>query len=343
MNVDLPKKLEETRLKLMERDAAIETLESRLVEKNEQLTAAFGTIEDYRIEQERISSETSHYGGIYASITEQLKAIRSERDELQKQTESLKGQLTLSNDFSKQKDLRLVKEMQLTDELRKRSGFQALQEEKAHALRQRDQAVSDSNEWSERYEARIEELTTRAAKLEDVVKQRNTELQSAEDAEALAREEAEEERQATDSAHVEMKALQEKCQELEDTLKKVQAAATKRKELGAETNVRPAFSSVTGPRAESYGFGSTPGNAQPAVLHQNGPGTPPIAPPDIQEIVITPGGTATQSAFRSIHGIHQPDGSFGRYRNRKSVTRPMDGDSMHSSSSKGSKEMDQGE
>lgn len=115
--------------KLQERDSIIEELSNTLAEVQDQLESAYKDIELHKHEKKRLLDARDFQGETWESVTQQIRAMQSERVELLKQLDASKGQTGLANESIDKVQALLNHERQANAALRKRQELKSLQEE----------------------------------------------------------------------------------------------------------------------------------------------------------------------------------------------------------------------
>ncbi|KAK3697364.1 hypothetical protein LTR37_017509 [Vermiconidia calcicola] len=202
------KRLDETLAMLEDREKAIEAPNAPLANTREQLESANEDIDSHELELNRLTSMSSLQGSTYKSIEQQMKAVRSERDELSKQLNASKGQAELANDTITRLRTLLDNERQTSAGLRKSQGWAALQEEKKAAA-----------EVSELEKQRKEDLQNEIHALQETLRETKEELRSVQEA---AVEMSENGRQEKKALQDETKLLKENIKELREGIEMLQ-------------------------------------------------------------------------------------------------------------------------
>ncbi|KAK1037031.1 hypothetical protein LTS16_013164 [Friedmanniomyces endolithicus] len=322
---------------LKERDRTNEGLEAMLAETQEQLQIANKDIVFRELEKARLKSFEAIQGQTYQSIGEQMKAIRAERAELLKQLDVSKGQNELITDTVIHVQALLDEERQTNAALRKRQGYATLQDEMRAAVEASEQAKRDTLETIQIEEHKRGELQHEIEALQNTVKAAQDQVASAETATMVALGVATAER--NEKAHIQsqLEDSQNSAQELRDVLASIQLAALKTPSEHHEVR-------AAGPAGQDYfRHHSVPGNihsgengssgatGSPILASPGGmvmtPGSPPTSP-------YSPGGTPS-GGFRTVHGQHRADGSFGGYRTERRGMRRTKTDSLYDLSVKG--------
>ncbi|KAK1039020.1 hypothetical protein LTS16_011500 [Friedmanniomyces endolithicus] len=322
---------------LKERDRTNEGLEAMLAETKEQLQIANKDIVFRELEKARLKSFEAIQSQTYQSIGEQMKAIKSERAELLKQLDVSMSQNEFITDTGIRVQAELDEEKQTNAALRKRQGYATLQDEMRAAVEASEQAKRDTLETIQIEEQKRGVLQLEIETLRNTVKAAQDQVASAETATTVALGVAAAER--NEKAHIQsqLEDSQNSAQELRDVLASIQLAALKTPSEHHE--VRPA-----GPTGQDYfRHHSVPGNihsgqngssvatGSPILASPGGmvmtPGSPPTSP-------YSPGGTPS-GGFRTVHGQHRADGSFGGYRTERRGMRRSKTDSLYDLSVKG--------
>lgn len=327
--------LSQAKMEIEERDQSIEALKNDLEEAYDRLETARKEKEEHELEKESFLSERTLQGTTYQSVGEQIKAIKFERDELQKQLDAEKGQNKMTQAAAADLRKRLDEERLKTAQLRTRQGFTALEEKKAAVLGLEEEKKA----WLQKSRQMEEEhsmMLGKIGELQSALQIMEKETTSARTGTVHAMTELESERARYLQLQDELAHLKVDYRELQETLESVQAAASgsRAKSPGSDTqDARNPFSRTGSTMGldQSVEAAQNPGNHPLAMFNSPGDLTPvepvespPMPPtngstaqpqPQNSRDTTSPSSPPPSAGFRTVHGQHRPDGSLGGYTN----------------------------
>ncbi|KAK5691254.1 hypothetical protein LTR17_025749 [Elasticomyces elasticus] len=300
---------------LEQRDRMIAELNAVLAETNELLEIAHKDIAQTQGEKQELLSKGALRGETYESFSQQIKAMQIERAEILKQLDTARGENELTNDTVTRIQSLLDDERKTNALLRKRQGWSALQEEKRVAVEKAEEARKAALEMYEIEMQRKEDLHNEIKVLQATIEDMKTGMASVQTAAGVALEASESEKKGKEALQAELELLRTSARETEEILASVQAAA-------AKTRNEPTTQQSDYFRHEPASAGNEPGNyglgtaespvESPRLASPNADGMSPRSPPTSPwPNARSPG---SEGGFRTIHGMHRPDGALGGYR-----------------------------
>lgn len=312
-----------------EREKTIETLSASLSEANEQIEITNKDIEIHQLEKKRLLSVSSLQGETYDSVGQQMRAIQSERMEIQRQLETYRGQLDLANETITRVRVLLDEQRVVNNDLRKRQGLATLVKEKQAAI-----------EMSESERQKRIEMQDEIEVLQNNLREMKGELASVQTAAGAAIELAEIEKRKREELQSEIEAREMDRAPVSD-----EAPAA-----GNENGESEVFTPPSGPDtpgAQGYfrqssargysdlGINGLTGGAVgsvgiPAVSSPSRLNSPrsPTTSANLNARSPTSPGWQAESTFRTIHGQHRADGSLDGYRSDRGMRR-LTSDSLY--------------
>ncbi|KXS93311.1 hypothetical protein AC579_2108 [Pseudocercospora musae] len=292
-----------------------------------------------------------------------IKAIKFERDELQKQLDAEKGQYKIMQATAADLRSRLEDEGARVAQVRTKEGWNALEEKKTAivALEAEKQAMLEKSSADEQERAKEhEQLTTQIWSLQERLfametKATKTHTDTMDLLKALDAEKSNSKQLAS-----EVERLEKERDDMETTMSAVKAAADalsgKQTAASASREVRSPMSRAgsavddesselhaTNPQGDhppsaATGLGGTSDVYEETMRTRPGSfpsGDHGLASPPLSQGKMSPGPEATSPGFRTIHGIHRPGGALGSY-SHGGGTRKKGGDDSSSRNGGGS-------